>query len=177
MDMVSAELAHLNNQSIAVNTSSSASSSSSSYRPPPSAISQTHRPTTHPPPMRPYNIPSTNGHSYPLPPSSTMLPRVQKPPKPKKNEKSTIYQNRDKNAKRRDPDDSDSAEEVSDGESVNSWSGDEGRRKKRRRGDEPEVDAEGEALAAFNKAETEVLTGTIGEFMKFDWVRNLQLTV
>jgi SWI/SNF-related matrix-associated actin-dependent regulator 1 of chromatin subfamily A len=47
--------------------------------------------------------------------------------------------------------------------SEGSWSGDEGRRKKRKRGNEPEVDGEGEAFKAFNEAAPEVLTGTIGE--------------
>jgi SWI/SNF-related matrix-associated actin-dependent regulator 1 of chromatin subfamily A len=82
--------------------------------------------------------------------------------KPRKNENSAIYKHQGK-SKRRDPDESASAEEVSDRESEMSWSGDEGPRRKKKKGNEDEVDAEGEALRAFNEAEAEVLTGTIGE--------------
>ena len=72
------------------------------------------------------------------------------------------------NGKRRDPDDVESAPEVSDdsdGESEMDWSGDDGPKKKRRKGNDPEVDAEGEALKAFNEVAVEVLTGTIGRFL------------
>ena len=84
-------------------------------------------------------------------------------PKPRKNEKSTIYANRGTNGKRRDPDESESEEVVTEGDSEMDWSGDDGPKKKRRKGNEPEVDAEGQALNAFNDVTAEVLTGTIGE--------------
>ncbi|KAK8861446.1 hypothetical protein IAR55_002265 [Kwoniella newhampshirensis] len=94
------------------------------------------------------------------PPPAPVVVRPRAPPKPKKNEKSSIYANRASNGKRRDPDESESANEASDGESDGSWSGDEGRKRKRRKGD-PEVDAEGEALRAFNEVDADMLTGTI----------------
>ncbi|WWD16642.1 hypothetical protein CI109_101072 [Kwoniella shandongensis] len=94
------------------------------------------------------------------PPPIPVVVKNRVPPKPKKNEKSSIYANRASNGKRRDPDESESANEASDAESDGSWSGDEGRRRKKRKGD-PEVDAEGEALKAFNEVEADVLTGTI----------------
>ncbi|WVW79997.1 hypothetical protein I302_101970 [Kwoniella bestiolae CBS 10118] len=103
------------------------------------------------------------------PSSSSSIPptpkvKVYNPPKPRKNAKSTIYANRANNGKRRDPDESSSGEEgegmFSDNDSEGSWSGDEGRKKKRRKGD-PEVDAEGEALKAFNEVDADMLTGTI----------------
>jgi len=110
-------------------------------------------------PSRPYSastsyssIPS-NAH-FPAPPP--------KPPKPKKNEKSAIYANR-ANGKRRDPDEESSVDGgSSDAESEIAWSGDEGHKRKKRKGD-PEIDAEGEALKAFNEANADVLTGTIGQ--------------
>lgn len=71
-------------------------------------------------------------------------------PKPKRNEKSTIYANR--TARKRDPDDViESSDNDSDG-----WG--DGPRKKAKNDD---IDAEGEALKAFNTAEVDVLTGTI----------------
>lgn len=58
----------------------------------------------------------------------------------------------------------------SEAESEMSWSGDEGsRRKKRRKVDEDEdvvddeEDAESQALKAFNTAEADLITGTIGQ--------------
>ncbi|WRT65569.1 uncharacterized protein IL334_002514 [Kwoniella shivajii] len=92
--------------------------------------------------------------------STSVAPKNRDPPKPAKNAKSSIYANRAVNAKRRDPDESSSGGEMSEGDSEGSWSGDEGRKKKRRKGD-PEVDAEGEALKAFNEVDAEMLTGTI----------------
>nr|XP_019012216.1 uncharacterized protein I206_03060 [Kwoniella pini CBS 10737]OCF50997.1 hypothetical protein I206_03060 [Kwoniella pini CBS 10737] len=99
------------------------------------------------------------------PSSSSTLPsiprmKISQPPKPKKNEKSSIYANRSSNGKRRDPDETSSGGEMSDGDSEGSWSGDEGRKRKKRKGD-PEVDAEGEALKAFNEVDADMLTGTI----------------
>ncbi len=92
-------------------------------------------------------------------------------PKPKKNEKSAIYANRQStNGKKRDPDDSESEEVVSDGDSELDWSGDDGPKKKRRRGNGSEVDAEGEALKAFNGVLAEELTGTIGKLMGVQFV-------
>ncbi|WVF67108.1 hypothetical protein IAT40_001853 [Kwoniella sp. CBS 6097] len=92
--------------------------------------------------------------------SASNVARTVKPPKPKKNEKSSIYANRANNGKRRDPDESSSAGEASDGDSEADWSGDEGPKRKRRKGDQ-EVDAEGEALKAFNDVDADMLTGTI----------------
>ncbi|WWC60156.1 uncharacterized protein I303_102720 [Kwoniella dejecticola CBS 10117] len=95
--------------------------------------------------------------------STSSLPSIpRQPPKPKKNEKSSIYANRASNGKRRDPDETSSGGEgeMSDGDSEGSWSGDEGRKRKRRKGDQ-EVDAEGEALKAFNEVDADMLTGTI----------------
>jgi SWI/SNF-related matrix-associated actin-dependent regulator 1 of chromatin subfamily A len=43
------------------------------------------------------------------------------------------------------------------------WSGDDGPKRKRRKGIEQEMDAEGVALKAFNENAVEELTGTIGE--------------
>ena len=100
-------------------------------------------------------------------------PVSKKTPKPKKNERSTIYANRQRE---RETDSLDrgqgsqvkhprggSESDAGDGsgaESDGSWSGDEGRRKRRRVNDE--VDAEGAALAAFNDNSADLLTGTIG---------------
>ena len=109
----------------------------------------------------------------PAEPVSPVAPSPVKIVKPKKNEKSRIYANRDgavngSKSKRKDPDESESAEDdangVSDIESEMSWSGDEGRRKKRRKAaDEEEVDAQGAAFKAFNEVEVDMLTGTIGK--------------
>ncbi|KAL7419695.1 DNA-dependent ATPase fun30 [Cryptotrichosporon argae] len=98
--------------------------------------------------------------SSPLPQivSASSAPRVAKP---RKNEKSTIYAHRTK-GKRRDPDESDSAEGSDWGDSdEDGWSGDDGPRKKKRKANEDEIDAESAALRAFNEAEAEGLTGTI----------------
>lgn len=84
-------------------------------------------------------------------------------PKPKKNEKSAIYANRGSSGKRRDPDDSELEADGSGGESEMDWSGDDGPKRKRRKGIEQEMDAEGVALKAFNENAVEELTGTIGE--------------
>ncbi|WWC87733.1 uncharacterized protein L201_002625 [Kwoniella dendrophila CBS 6074] len=96
--------------------------------------------------------------------TSSVPTRIKSPPKPKKNANSTIYANRTTNGKRRDPDESSSGGEeegeMSDHDSEGSWSGDEGRKRKRRKGDQ-EVDAEGEALKAFNEVDADMLTGTI----------------
>lgn len=83
--------------------------------------------------------------------------------KRRKNEKSTIYANREeKKNKKRDPDNDESESEADSDGGSDAWSGDETRkRKKRRSTDEDEVDAEGAALEAFNNAEASVLTGTI----------------
>ncbi|OCF58061.1 hypothetical protein L486_04089 [Kwoniella mangroviensis CBS 10435] len=113
---------------------------------------------------RPTMVSRPSSSSSVIPPAPKV--RVVNPLKPKKNAKSTIYANRanNGNGKRRDPDESSSGEEgegmFSDNDSEGSWSGDEGRKKKRRKGD-PEVDAEGEALKAFNEVDADMLTGTI----------------
>lgn len=90
--------------------------------------------------------------------------------KPKKNDESRIYANRENGhkGKRRDPDESESEAEAlgSDGDSENDWSGDDGGRKRKKRrmdDDDDDVDAEGAALKAFNEATVDVLTGTIGK--------------
>jgi len=111
-----------------------------------------------------------------VPPSPVEVPKpspVKAPPKPKKNEKSAIYANRTTGnghagARRRDPDSESEAEEPVVGaagsdDSEMDWSGDETRKKKKRKGNDDELDAEGEALKAFNEATVEALTGTIGE--------------
>jgi SWI/SNF-related matrix-associated actin-dependent regulator 1 of chromatin subfamily A len=115
--------------------------------------------------------------------SNTIRPHVSSPApahssavkanKPKNNEKSRIYANRENGhkSKRRDPDESESEAEAqgSDGDSENDWSGDDGGRKKKKRrmnDDEDDVDAEGAALKAFNEATVDVLTGTIGKSSK-----------
>jgi SWI/SNF-related matrix-associated actin-dependent regulator 1 of chromatin subfamily A len=118
-----------------------------------------------PPPKlnRPAPVPATSS-SY----ASFSSPPIKVAAKPRMNEKSAIYKHRGK-GKRRDPDESESADNMSDAESDNSWSGDEGHRRKRKKGAEDEVDAEGEALKAFNEADAEVLTGTIGECVYSDW--------
>lgn len=72
----------------------------------------------------------------------------------RKNEKSTIYAKREKGDQRRDPDEE---SEMSDNDS-DGW--DDGRRRKRRKSAD-DVDAEGQALKAFNEAEADVLTGTM----------------
>ncbi|OCF30483.1 hypothetical protein I316_07865 [Kwoniella heveanensis BCC8398] len=92
--------------------------------------------------------------------TSSNVARTVKPPKPKKNEKSSIYANRASSGKRRDPDESSSVGEASDGDSEVDWSGDDGPKRKRRKGGQ-EVDAEGEALRAFNEVDADMLTGTI----------------
>jgi SWI/SNF-related matrix-associated actin-dependent regulator 1 of chromatin subfamily A len=73
--------------------------------------------------------------------------------------------------KRRDPDESESEAEAKAGgsdESDMEWSGDEGRRKRKRGDDDDdEVDAQGAALKAFNEDSVEVLTGTIGESLRY----------
>jgi SWI/SNF-related matrix-associated actin-dependent regulator 1 of chromatin subfamily A len=97
---------------------------------------------------------------------------VRPPPKAKKNEKSAIYANRTGGSgRRRDPDSESEAEEepviaggVGSDDSEMDWSGDEGRKKKRRRGND-ELDAEGAAVKAFNEDTVELLTGTIGELL------------
>jgi SWI/SNF-related matrix-associated actin-dependent regulator 1 of chromatin subfamily A len=74
-------------------------------------------------------------------------------------EKSTIYARREKQAKqaqRRDPDEESDHYSSDDDEA---WT-DGSRRRKRRKSDD-DIDAEGEALKAFNEAEAEVLTGTM----------------
>lgn len=84
------------------------------------------------------------------------------PRQSKKVSTSKIYKNRTK-TRRRDPDES-SAEEASASGSEADWSGDDGRKKKKRKTDDGEIDAEGAALKAFNEETADVLTGTIGEF-------------
>ncbi|WVR03919.1 hypothetical protein IAU60_000918 [Kwoniella sp. DSM 27419] len=110
---------------------------------------------------RPLGTGQTRPTMVTQPHQSTSAPvqRPTMPVKPKKNEKSSIYANRAGNGKKRDPDESSSGAEVSEGESEGEWSGDEGRRKKRRKGEE--VDAEGAALKAFNDVDADMLTGTI----------------
>ena len=117
-------------------------------------------------------IPPPVPHAFARPPPNVVArPALPSPisrptPKPRKNEKSTIYANRDRgtNGKRRDPNESESGKEVSDdGESEMDWSGDDEPKRKRRKGNGPEMNAEWEALKAFNEVSAEVLTGTIGE--------------
>lgn len=99
--------------------------------------------------------PSTKTHLAAPPPPQ----RAQSPVKrSRKNEKSTIYAKREKQAQRRDPDE-ESEPDMSDDDSDGGWN-DGGRRRKRRKSDD-DVDAEGQALRAFNEAEAEVLTGTM----------------
>lgn len=118
-----------------------------------------------------------NGHgsSHPIPVQNSSSPIISHAPpkiyadvkrssKPKKNERSSIYANR--GSKKKDPDDSESEGAMSEADSEMDWSGDEGRRRKRRKGDE--LDPEGEALKAFNEVTAEVLTGTIGECSTID---------
>ena len=124
------------------------------------------------PPTRP-NPASSPGSSpvfLPQPPRHHPVEQPPSPPpkigKPKKNEHSRIYANREQGAttKRRDPDESESEAGVSEAESEMDWSGDEGHRKRKRKGnEEDEVDAEGAALKAFNEVDVDRLTGTIGE--------------
>ena len=107
----------------------------------------------------------------PLPPAPVTLyptPTAHKSPKPRKNERSTIYANREighstipEKHKRRDLGSESEADGAgSEAESEMSWSGDEGRRKRPRVDDD--VDAEGGALEAFNENTVDLLTGTIG---------------
>ncbi|ORX36499.1 SNF2 family N-terminal domain-domain-containing protein [Kockovaella imperatae] len=101
--------------------------------------------------------------------TSSPLAATPKPaPKPRKGEKSRIYANRAGKGKRKDPDESESEAEAVEGEAQSeeesdegSWSGDEGRQRKRFKGAEDELDAEGEALKAFNEVDEAMLTGTI----------------
>ena len=140
--------------------------------------------TSRPSPAHPYHPPNLVPSSK-LATSSPLASPV-KQRKPRKNEKSRIYANRDRGnrpdpddeeevseapvklkKKRKDPDESESeaGENASDAESdEGSWSGDEGRRKKRFKGGEDELDAEGEALKAFNEVDEAMLTGTIGGY-------------
>ncbi|ORY29510.1 SNF2 family N-terminal domain-domain-containing protein [Naematelia encephala] len=114
----------------------------------------------HPPPgnATPIVHPATIVRSSPL----VQPPPVIKTPKSKKNEKSMIYKNRESDGKkRRDPDESSEGGEATDGESEMDWSGDEGPRRKKRKGEEDQIDAEGEALKAFNEVDADMLTGTI----------------
>jgi len=100
--------------------------------------------------------------------SSKLSPAIPSPPakaakplKRSKNEKSTIYKNRDK-GRRRDPDEASDSDDVSDDESDGGWSDGEGRKRKRRKGsDDNEIDAAGAALRAFNEDEQAMLLGTI----------------
>lgn len=140
-------------------------STSTAVRPAGSASAAPARPQAQYPPQMPQRPPAA---AAPPPPS----PKVAKP---KKNEKSAIYKKR--GGKGRSQDDSESEAEMdaadlqdSEAESEMSWSGDEGgRRKKRRKVDDDvevvddEEDAESQALKAFNTAEAELITGTIGQ--------------
>lgn len=90
-----------------------------------------------------------------IPPTS---PKVVKQVKRSKNEKSTIYRNREKGRKR-DPDE-DSNTDFTD-EDSEGWSDEDSRKKKRRRASEDEVDAAAAALRGFNKDEASTLLGTI----------------
>ena len=107
--------------------------------------------------------------SFGAKPAATSRPPP-KVSKPKKNESSRIYANRENqksSGKRRSQDSESEAEDAgqSEAESEMDWSGDEGRSKKKRKANEEELDAEGAALKAFNEVEADVLTGTIGEFI------------
>lgn len=103
------------------------------------------------------------GTHRPMPVPIVTRPSPVKPPKPKKNEKSAIYANRaNGKIKRRDPDESGSDAFGSEAESEVDWSGDEGPRRKKRKG-EADIDPEGASLKAFNEVTPEALTGTIGE--------------
>ncbi|RXK41229.1 hypothetical protein M231_01379 [Tremella mesenterica] len=114
----------------------------------------------HPPPAS--RQPSNLGTSSSLP-SSYPKP-TPKPSKPKKNEKSRIYAHRTNDNgkhKRRERDGSESDAQISEAESEQVWSGDEGPQRKKRRGPSPTGDPETEALKAFNRQTSELLTGTI----------------
>ncbi|KAK4687252.1 hypothetical protein P7C73_g2865, partial [Tremellales sp. Uapishka_1] len=97
---------------------------------------------------------------YHPPPTPAQPPPLLPPLKRgKKNEKSTLYKKRNGNRKR-DPDESTEEEGMSEDGSEQSWSGDDGHKRKKRRSHD-EVDAEGAALRAFNEDTAEVITGTI----------------
>ncbi|CAK9782798.1 hypothetical protein CC85DRAFT_261889 [Cutaneotrichosporon oleaginosum] len=97
--------------------------------------------------------------SSPAPPPPEANRSASPAKRPRKNEKSTIYARREKQsnqAQRRDPDEESDHMSSDDGEAWN-----DGTRRRKRRKSEDEIDAEGEALKAFNTAEAEVLTGTM----------------
>jgi SWI/SNF-related matrix-associated actin-dependent regulator 1 of chromatin subfamily A len=113
-------------------------------------------------------MPSASSSLSSLPSTSNSLP-APAPPKvvkvakrPAKNEKSTIYRNREK-SKKRDPDeDSESGMGSGGDDSDGGWSDGEGRKRKRRKpSSEEDIDAAGAALRAFNDDAQEMLLGTI----------------
>jgi SWI/SNF-related matrix-associated actin-dependent regulator 1 of chromatin subfamily A len=163
VDRAVAELLYMDNQAkpSVHRTSSSTSFSSSTHPTYPSSPMTAHTHTSSNT-IRPHVSSPASAHSSAV-----------KANKPKNNEKSRIYANRENGhkSKRRDPDESESEAEAqgSDGDSENDWSGDDGGRKKKKRrmnDDEDDVDAEGAALKAFNEATVDVLTGTIGKSSK-----------
>ncbi|BEJ12769.1 hypothetical protein CspHIS471_0212290 [Cutaneotrichosporon sp. HIS471] len=71
-------------------------------------------------------------------------------------EKSTIYARRQKQAQKRDPDE---ASDHYSSDDDDAWN--DGTRRRKRRKSDDDIDAEGEALKAFNTATADVLTGTM----------------